>query len=187
MRVCALDPGTHLGWAIGNVGERCKSGVYRMPGRDLRWGLRLAALNRYLLSMLDGAGIERCYYEEPFTQFWGGEGPPRSFDSELVRWGLPNIIEMACAQTGVETMPVAVGSWRSRLKVPTQAPKVIKGTEARRKWLKQATADKVSSRGYTTSSPDESDAVAIWLAMTDEIMRRQSEPGLPLGFVTVKL
>lgn len=182
MRLLAVDPGVNLGWAWGQDGVVSKSGTYRLPAADDTgaMGGRFAALHRFLGTLVRECNIERLYFEEPFVDrpSPGRTPPPRSFRSEAMRWGTPAIVAMVAAQNGIDSIPVMNNQWRSALGAPTMAPKQVKGNEARRAWVKNATRERVTALGYSPRSQDEIDALGIFLGMSQKQARIEAQPDL---------
>lgn len=187
-RILAIDPGTQLGFAWGIDGKLFRSGVYRLPkaSDEDEAGVRFASLLRFLYAMITENKIDILYSEAPFIDHPkpGRTPPPRSFKSELLRWGIPAIITTAAAQTGIKAVAVPVGTWRSRLGAPTQAPKQVKGNEERRKWLKAATAARVEKLGYSYATQDEADAIGLWASQIMHEKKIEAQPDL---FKTLQL
>jgi len=65
VKILAIDPGTHCGWALTDDRARIASGVWNLfPGRHEGGGMRFLRLRGYLSAILDQEKPDAVAYEE---------------------------------------------------------------------------------------------------------------------------
>jgi hypothetical protein len=174
----ALDPGKrHLGWASWEAVENTpQSGVH-----DLRAEIEGATYSRArkLMRAFIRPG-DMIALEAPLLP------PGASIQSRLAMFGIRACILMAAFEARADVREVQVQEWRSWALGLCWAPATVKGSEARRRWLKARAKAEVKARGWGDVGDDEAEAILMvdWLrAQEDHAYGLRTRPALPLPVV----
>lgn len=186
MRFMCLDQSGITGFCHGVAGS---SPGPQAPGSNHGppvWGVRklttsasissrLCSLEDWVREMIRANGLEKVYCEDPIAAL--GQG---SFESRMALMGYCNAIGMACHREGIQSVRIPSATWRSEFKVPTQAPKKIKGSAERRKWVKGETIARCQKLGFTVTDDNAADAIGMWWAMSERLVAKERSPTLDL-------
>lgn len=173
MRFLALDPSKNLGWCHGEPCGTPIHGFHRLA--QIQKSKRDVALEVFLMDMITANRITDVYLEKPIMP------KKTSFQALVTLYGYATVVGMAAAKTGANAYFIDMQTWRSEIGSPTQAPRQVKGTEARRKWLKQATIDWIAKiYKIQAATDDEADAVGIWKCIDLRQQKVRDEPKFDL-------
>jgi len=171
VRILAIDPGRSLGYCHGEPGGKPIFGSLRLTAK-FKSQRDLALLN-LIVDLIRGNAITDVYVEKPVMS-----SATMSFDALVTLYGYATVVGLASAMTGASCAFIPIQTWRGQIGAPTSAPKQVKGTDARRKWLKAAIMQHIARVfGIETDDDNAAEAVGIWLAMCDRKMRPIMEPG----------
>lgn len=144
VRLLAIDPGTHLGWAVSYDG-RVESGVEDFSlARGESPGMRFIRFNAWLAEMCGSAKPEIILYEQPHLR--GGAATD-------VLVGITTRIDEACALRGIEHASVHSSTLK---KSATGHGNADKGT-----MLAAANVRWAETLGRAIHSDDEADALHL--------------------------
>jgi hypothetical protein len=148
----AFDPGRSCGWAAWSSGYSApRYGLIDLSS-DTEGALYAKAGVRFSEYVGEGAVVA---VEAPILPRGG------SIKSRLVLFGIRAQILSVAHRRGARVIEPTVSEWRKHFIGVTQAPKDIKGTENRRRWIKGVAIRKVASLGWGAVGADEADAIGI--------------------------
>lgn len=156
----AIDPSTKSGYALLIEGSKNPVfGTWKL-GEDMRAGAYFLALCNSIAALRKRYGIEdqplQIIVEDKSLNAIGNAWSKHLAESWI------GVIETWCETRGLDApVAVSVNSWRSAFIGRSMAPKEITGSEARRKWIKQAVIDECRRRGLHPANDNEGDVLGI--------------------------
>ncbi len=184
MNLMTLDPDTkHIGWAVSLPGQAVPlSGVLKLPETPAK-GTKVRGSELYYLrpardwlkAKIEKHEVSHLCAEAPFV------GPNAQTAIKLSV--LSGMIVLLCHDLGVEYSRAEPSSWRSDTHGRTQAPKHIKGTGPRRRWLKRQAIEWCCDRGWPVRNPDQAEALCINAYKRGLLDPSQNWRNLPMGAV----
>lgn len=179
-RVLALDLATKTGWACGSTeGTPVSHGVVAMPktGEDI--GKFLAVFEGWLLTAIDEMGPDEVVFESPIL-------PEQTAIATLRKlYSLAGVTELVVTRLiergqNMQTREAALGDIRQHFIGIRQAPKDIRGSEARRKWMKAKVIAECRKRGFNVAGDDDADAIALLSLRLSQLDKNYSLNSTPL-------
>jgi hypothetical protein len=180
-----IDQSALSGFAHGDPlspGVVPQSGVLKLPKGSL--SARCNALHGFALKMIRDLRVTDLYVEQPFIQ------KTLSENAVYPLVGYMLVLGMAAETCGCYCAAVSQQTWRSRIGVPTTAPKNVmsdpyyaskfghlKGggvKEAKRQYGKDRVIDYARKMGSDPEDDNESDAIGIWHAMALTIRNKEN-------------
>jgi hypothetical protein len=147
----SIDPGQKCGWSQWD-GDRLTFGVFDLKGLSGEG----ASFHRSTVRMREF--IQR-------GDVIGLEAPVKvnysSIQSQQFLLGLRAVILSTSFACGARVIEIEPSTWRSKILGVTMAPKLIKGTDVRRAWIKRKAVEHCRARGYGETTDDEADALCI--------------------------
>ncbi len=150
-----------IGYAMGRYGmDAPVAGVHRLPRVDLSdggvdYGLLMTEVSDWLGDTIAAHHITEVCYEAPY---FGRDTDPTVIRKMLC---VADMIEYVCRKARVGCREIEAHKWRARFIGMSQAPRSIKGAQARRKFLKQRAMDACAHRNWKVANDDEAEAAGI--------------------------
>ncbi|MBN1923055.1 MAG: hypothetical protein JW892_17545 [Anaerolineae bacterium] len=147
--ILALDQSTtHVGWCVGEGLDYVESGVFIPTGKE---DTRLMAIYGFVVRMLNRHKPDVLAIEEP-----AGDRGNRRVDRLLGE--LKGFVKAAAYSNGLKPGQIAI-----------VYPTTVKATGVHKNALSMASA----ICGKQVTSPDEADAIGVWLATASNLTRRE--------------
>lgn len=156
IKVLALDLSGITGWAFGSTdGGPVRFGEKRLPKTDDDIGWYLATFRDWLTQLITELQPDEIVFEAPILP--EGQG----LISRRKLFSLAGLTELICRDLKVPVVEELIDAIREHFIGIARAPKDVKGSSARRKWLKRKTVEKAIASGFKVQSDNEADAIAL--------------------------
>lgn len=153
-----------MGWARGEPCTVPTFGVLRFPkSADGDWDEWLATLHDFWSNEILAFSVREIGYEPPF--FEAGKSDLAYF---IGCHRLLGILQYLAWQHRIVFRPAPMASWRKKLLGVSQAPKEIKKSEDRTRWLKAEAIKACHARGWMVALNDEAEGCGVWNLLASE-------------------
>lgn len=179
VRVLAIDGGTNCGMTYGAPGGKPVIRCVRIDSK-MSMGRRFALLEGEVRRVISTYEIDEVFTEAPWVT-----RDPTKLDARALAlsFGFQASIAMACEKEGLgvdRLHSIPPDEWRRMVLERTKAPKEVKGSNERRKWLKNAALTECQIRGWTVTNHDAAESALLWEFGCEFVQPKATLNRLPL-------
>ena len=177
-RVLALDLGSNTGATWGDPGGKPVIRSIRLDSK-MSLGRRFCLLEGEVRRIVSTYEVDAIFVEG----VWVTRDPTKLDPKMLaIQYGWHAAAMMAAEKEGIQANfhVVPPDEWRRMTLERTKAPKEIKGSAERRRWLKNAALTECEIRGWTVTNHDAAKSALLWEFGCETIAPKATLNRLPL-------